>query len=141
MLILNDYTKYIMAEYIKDMFDAGMTTYNGEFTEKAKVIHRRIRGCGFSNFFEDSLLYLNNATLDNIISRFNNTSVWILKTPNVQNGKWGWHIGLPNNITDNEFLEIINNNRKIYGLQQSSYTPSEMAKAARLLDDEMQYEI
>lgn len=141
MLILNDYTKHIMAEYIKDMFDAGMTTYNGEFTEKAKIIHRRIRGGGFSNFLEDSLLYLNSATLDNIISRFNNTSVWILKTPNAQNGKWGWHIGLPNDITDNEFLEIINNNRKIYGLQQSSYTPSEMAQAARLLDDEMQYEI
>ena len=142
MFILNDFTRNVLAEFIKDMFDADMITNIGEFTERAKIIQRRIRGMGFCNFLNDSRLYLTNATSrDYIVSNFFNTIVWILKTPNPQNGKWSWHNGLPYGTTDNEFLEIINNNRKIYGLQQSSYTPSELSKAARLLDDEMQYEI
>ena len=63
----------------------------------------------------------------------------ILEAPNTD--RWGWHRGLDKDTTDEQFLEIINNNRQMYGLQKSSYTQSDMAKAARLLDDEMQYEI
>lgn len=139
-MILNDYTKHIMAEYIKDMFDAGMTTYVGEFTEKAKVIQRRIRGCGFSNFFEDCPLYLEEATtIEEIVSRLNGI-VWVTKSADGRNGSWYWHTILPA-MNDEQFLELININRKLYGLSESQYTQSEMAKAARLLDDEMQYEI
>ena len=44
-------------------------------------------------------------------------------------------------MDEEEFLKLINTNRKLYGLSESSFSQSEMAKAARLLDDEMQYEI
>ncbi|MBR4794359.1 MAG: hypothetical protein IK038_11965 [Bacteroidaceae bacterium] len=138
-MVLNDYTKQIMAEYIKDMFDAGMTTYGGEFTDRANAIHRRIRGRGFCDFFTNLPMYINGATLDEIASRLDNARVWILESTNTD--RWIWHTGLPRDTTDERFLEIINNNRQMYGLQQSSYTQSEMARAARLLDDEMQYEI
>lgn len=139
MIILNDNTKQILAEYIKDMFDAGMTTYGGEFTDRANAIIRRLRGRGFCDFFENLPLYLNGVTLDEIASRLDNARVWILKEPN--SDRWGWHMGLESDTTDEQFLQIINDNRKMYGLQASSYTQSEMARAARLLDDEMQYEI
>ena len=139
-MVLNDYTKHIMAEYIKDMFDAGMTTYVGEFTERAKVIQRRIRGCGFAKFFEDCPLYLEEATtIEEIASRLNGM-VWVTKSADGRDGSWYWHIRLPA-MNDEQFLELININRKLYGLSKSQYTQSEMAKAARLLDDEMQYEI
>lgn len=139
MLILNDFTKNVLAEYIKDMFDAGMTTYGGEFTDRANAIIRRIRGRGFCDFFEHLPVYLNGATQEEIISRLDNARIWILEKPNTDH--WGWHAGLEADTTNEQFLEIINNNRQMYGLQQSSYTQSDMARAARLLDDEMQYEI
>ena len=44
-------------------------------------------------------------------------------------------------MSDEQFLKLVNNNRKLYGLPESKYTQSEMSRAARLLDDEMQYEI
>ena len=142
MFVLNDYTKTIMAEYIKDMYDANMTTYSGEFTDRANDMHRRWRGRGFCDFFTDFPIYLRNATQDHIASQLrNHTKIWISKTNNPRDDRFGWHTGLPENTTDEQFLELINSNRKMYGLQQSVYTQSEMSKAAHLLDDEMQYEI
>lgn len=142
MFDLNDYTKTILAEYIKDMYDADMTTYSGQFTDRANDMHRRWRGRGFCDFFINFPIYLRNATQEHIASQFQyNTRIWISKTNNPRDDRFGWHSSLPDDTTDEQFLEIINSNRKMYGLQLSSYTQSEMAKAARLLDDEMQYEI
>jgi hypothetical protein len=138
-MVLNNYKKNILAEFIKDMYDARMTTYSGRFTDRANAIIRRLRGTGFCDFFTDSPLYLNGATQEEIVSDLRGTRVWILEAPNTD--RWIWHRALDKDTTDEQFLEIINNNRQMYGLQKSSYTQSEMAKAARLLDDEMQYEI
>lgn len=138
-MVLNDYKKNILAEFIKDMYDARMITYSGEFTDRANAIIHRLRGTGFYKFLTDSPLYLNGATQEEIVSDFRRTRVWILAAPNTD--RWIYHMGLDNDTTDEQFLEIINNNRQMYGLQPSSYTQSDMARAARLLDDEMQYEI
>lgn len=139
-MVLNDYTKKIMAEYIKDMYDAGYVFKYGAYTDEGNVINRRLRGRGFCDFFENCPLNLEEATtIEEIVSRLNGM-VWVTKSADGRNGSWYWHTRLPA-MNDEQFLELININRKLYGLSESQYTQSEMAKAARLLDDEMQYEI
>ena len=140
---LNDYKTRILAEYVKDMYTAGMISKYGAYTEKANEINRRLYGRGFSNFFMNSLLHLDTASETGIVNRLNDGEyygIWMTRSVSGQYG-WCWHYNLPDDTTDDAFLEIIGNNRKLYGLQKSGYSQSEMSKAARLLDDEMQYEI
>lgn len=140
-MVLNDYTKHIMAEYIKDMFDAGLILRYGAYSEAGNVINRRLRGRGFCDFFENCPLNLTEATtIEEIVSRLDDANVWVSNSVDGRNGTWYWHTRLPA-MDDDKFLELINTNRKLYRLSESKYTQSEMAKAARLLDDEMQYEI
>lgn len=139
-MVLNDYTKLIMAEYIKDMYDAGYVFKYGAYTDAGNVINRRLRGRGFCDFFENCPLNLKEATtIEEIASRLDGM-VWVTNSTDGRDGTWYWHTRLPR-MEDEEFLKLINTNRKLYGLSESQYTQSEMAKAARLLDDEMQYEI
>ena len=139
-MVLNDYTKKIMAEYIKDMCDVGYVFKHGAYTEEGNVINRRLRGRGFCDFFENCSLNLEEGTtIDEIASRLDG-KVWVTNSADGHDGTWYWHTRLPE-MNDEKFVELINTNRKLYGLSESSYTQSEMAKAARLLDDEMQYEI
>ena len=140
---LNDYTKHIMAEYIKDMYDAGMISKYGGYTEKANEINRRLPGRddnGFCDLCEAYPLNLEDATSVEVIVSLFNGRVWVTKSVDGRDGSWWWHSRLPQ-MEDEQFLELINNNRELYGLSESRYTQSEMSKAARLLDDEMQYEI
>ena len=140
---LNDYTKHILAEYVKDMYDAGMISKYGDYTDRANEINRRLYGRAFTYFFMNSALHLDTASETDIVNRLNNGeyySIWLAMDANGQYG-WRWHYLLPDDTTDDAFLEIIDNNRKLYGLPESKYTQSELSKAARLLDDEMQYEI
>ena len=140
---LNDYTKHILAEYIKDMYDAGMISKYGAYTDRANEINRRLYGRGFTHFFMNSALHLDTASETDIVNRLNNGeyySIWLAMDANGQYD-WRWHYLLPDDTTDDAFLEIIDNNRKLYGLSKSKYSQSELSKAARLLDDEMQYEI
>lgn len=139
-MVLNDYTRLIMAEYIKDMYDAGYVFKYGAYTDEGNVINRRLRGSGFSDFFENCPLNLEEATtIEEIASRLDGI-VWVTNSADGRDGTWYWHTRLPR-MDEEEFLKLINTNRKLYGLSESQYTQSEMAKAARLLDDEMQYEI
>lgn len=137
---LNDYTKHILAEYIKDMYDAGMISKYGAYTEAGDAINRRLRGNGFNDFFRYCPLDLEEAiTVEDIASLFDGM-VWVTKSADGRVGSWCWHGSLPQ-MSDEPFLELVNNNRKLYGLAESKYTQSELSRAARLLDDEMQYEI
>ena len=137
---LNDYTKHILAEYIKDMYDAGMITKYGAYTDAGNIINRRLRGRNFCDFYADCLFDLEEATtIEDIASHFDGM-LWVTKSTDGRDGTWCWHRRLPQ-MGDEQFLELVNNNRKLYGLQKSRYSQSEMSKAARLLDDEMQYEI
>ena len=137
---LNDYTKHILAEYIKDMYNAGMISKYGAYTEAGNVINRRLRGRGFCDFFTDSPLDLEEAiTVEDIASLFDGM-VWVTVSADGRDGSWFWHSRLTQ-MGDERFLKLVNNNRKLYGLPESEYSQSEMSKAARLLDDEMQYEI
>ena len=132
-----------MAEYVKDMYTAGMISKYGSYMEKANEINRRLYGRGFAIFFMNSALHLDTASETDIVNRLNDSEyygIWLVKDASGQYG-WCWHYGLPDDTTDDAFLEIVNNNRKLYGLAESRYSQSEMSKAARLLDDEMQYEI
>ena len=139
-MVLNDYTKQIMAEYIKDMYDAGLVLKYGAYSDAGNAINRRLRGRGFCDFFENCPLNLEQATtVEEIASRLEGI-VWVTNSLDGRDGSWYWHTRLPE-MDDDKFLELINNNRKLYRLQQSVYTQSEMSRAARLLDDEMQYEI
>lgn len=140
-MVLNDYTKQIMAEYIKDMFDAGMILKYGAYSDAGNVINRRVRGRGFCDFFVNCALNLEaTTTIEGIAYHLEGGNVWVSKSDDGRDGSWAWHGRLPD-MDDDKFLELINNNRKIYGLSESKYTQSEMSKAAQLLDDEMQYEI
>ena len=139
----NEYKTRILAEYIKDMYTAGMISKYGAYTEKANEINRRLYGRSFTNFFKNSMLHLDTVSETAIVNRLNDGEyygIWLTEAASGQYG-WHWHYNLPNDTTDDAFLEIINNNRKLYGLQKSGYSQSELSKAARLLDDEMQYEI
>ena len=137
---LNDYTKHILAEYVKDMYDAGMISNYGAYTEAGNAINRRLRGRGFANFFTNSSLDLEEAiTVEDIASLFDGM-VWVTVSADGRDGSWFWHSRLTQ-MDDERFLKLVNNNRKLYGLPESKYTQSELSKAARLLDDEMQYEI
>ena len=78
-------------------------------------------------------------TIEDIVSLLNG-EVWVTKSTDGRDGSWWWHGNMPQ-MGDEQFLELVNNNRKLYGLSESKYTQSEMSRAARLLDDEMQYEI
>ena len=137
---LNDYTKHILAEYIKDMYDAGMITKYGAYTDAGNDINCRLREDGFADLFRNCFLNLEEATtIEDIVSLFNG-EVWVTKSADGRDGSWWWHNVMPQ-MGDEQFLELVNNNRKLYGLAESKYTQSEMSRAARLLDDEMQYEI
>ncbi len=139
-MVLNNYTKQIMAEYIKDMYDAGLVLKYGAYSETGNAFNRRLRGRGFCDFFENCPLNLETATtVEEIASRLDGM-VWVTKSEDGRDGSWYWHTRLPA-MDDDQVLELINTNRKLYGLSESQYTQSAMSKAARLLDDEMQYEI
>lgn len=136
---LNDYTKHILAEYIKDMYDAGMITKYGAYTDAGNAVNRLRAQC-FADLFRNCFLNLEEATtIEDIVSLFNG-EVWVTKSADGRGGSWWWH-GLLPQMGDEQFLELVNNNRKLYGLAESRYSQSEMSRAARLLDDEMQYEI
>lgn len=139
-MVLNNYTKHIMAEYIKDMYDAGLVHRHGDYSEAGNVINRRLRGRGFCDFFENCPLNLEtHTTVEEIASRLDGV-VWVTNSVDGRDGSWYWHTRLPA-MEDDQVLDLINTNRKLYGLSESQYTQSEMSKAARLLDDEMMYEI
>ena len=137
---LNEYKARILAEYIKDMYDAGMITKYGAYTDAGNDINCRLREDGFADLFRNCFLNLEEAiTVEDIVSLFNG-EVWVTKSTDGRDGSWWWHSNMPQ-MGDEQFLKLINNNRKLYGLSESKYTQSELSKAARLLDDEMQYEI
>ena len=137
---LNDYTKHILAEYVKDMYDVGMISNYGDYTVAGNVINRRLRGGGFALFFRKCPLNLKETVdIEDIASRLDG-DVWVTISADGRDKTWCWHRRLVQ-MTDKEFLDLVNNNRKLYGLAESKYTQSELSKAARLLDDEMQYEI
>ena len=137
---LNDYTKHILAEYVKDMYDAGMISRYGAYTVAGNVINRRLRGRGFGDLFRKCPLNLKEAVdIEDIASRLDG-DVWVTISADGRDKTWFWH-GRLVPMSDEQFLQLVNNNRKLYGLAESKYTQSEMSKAARLLDDEMQYEI
>ena len=137
---LNDYTKHILAEYVKDMYDAGMISRYGAYTIAGNVINRRVRHGGFADFFRNCPLNLEEAVdIEDIASRLDG-EVWVTVSADGRDKTWFWH-GRLVQMSDEQFLQLVNNNRKLYGLAESRYTQSEMSRAARLLDDEMQYEI
>ncbi len=137
---LNDYTKHILAEYVKDMYDAGMISKYGDYTVAGNVINRRLRSGGFAYFFRKCPLNLEEAVdIEDIASRLDG-DVWVTISADGRDKTWFWH-GRLVQMSDEEFLQLVNNNRKLYGLAESKYTQSELSRAARLLDDEMQYEI
>ena len=137
---LNDYTKHILAEYVKDMYDAGMISRYGAYTIAGNVINRRVRHGGFADFFRNCPLNLEEAVdIEDIASRLDG-EVWVTVSADGRDKTWFWH-GRLVQMSDEQFLEIVNNNRKLYGLPKSKYSQSELSRAARLLDDEMQYEI
>ena len=137
---LNDYTKHILAEYIKDMYDADMISRYGAYTIAGNAVNRRLCGRGFADFFRNCPLNLEEAVdIEDIASRLDG-EVWVTVSADGRNASWFWH-GRLIQMSDERFLELVNNNRKLYGLAESRYSQSEMSRAARLLDDEMQYEI
>ena len=122
------------------MYDAGMISRNGAYTVAGNVINRRLRGSGFGDFFRNCPLNLEEAVdIEDIASRLDGT-VRVTVSADGRDKTWFWH-GRLVQMSDEQFLQPVNNNRKLYGLAESRYTQSEMSKAARLLDDEMQYEI
>lgn len=137
---LNDYTKHITAEYIKDMYNAGMISEYGVYTIAGNAVNRRLCGRGFADFFRNCPLNLEETVdIEDIASRLDG-EVWVTVSVDGRIGSWFWH-GRLIQMSDKRFLELVNNNRKLYGLAESGYSQSEMSRAARLLDDEMQYEI
>ena len=137
---LNDYTKHILAEYVKDMYDAGMISRYGGYTIAGNVINRRLRHGGFADFFKNCPLNLEEAVdIEDIASRLDG-DVWVTISADGRDETWFWH-GRLVQMSDEQFLQLVNNNRKLYGLPKSKYSQSELSRAARLLDDEMQYEI
>ena len=137
---LNDYTKHILAEYVKDMYDAGMISRHGVYTIAGNAANHRLFRAGFVDFFRNCPLNLEEAVdIEDIASRLDG-EVWVTISADGRIGSWFWH-GRLIQMSDERFLELVNNNRKLYGLAESRYSQSEMSKAARLLDDEMQYEI
>ena len=137
---LNEYKARILAEYIKDMYDAGMISRYGDYTIAGNDVNRRVRDGGFAALFRNCPLDLEDtADIEDIASRLDG-EVWVTVSVDGRDKTWFWHSRLIQ-MSDERFLELVNNNRKLYGLQKSGYSQSEMSKAARLLDDEMQYEI
>lgn len=122
------------------MYDAGMISRYGAYTIAGNAINRRLCGRGFADFFRNCPLNLEEAVdIEDIASRLDG-EVWVTVSADGRTASWFWH-GRLIQMSDERFLELVNNNRKLYGLAESRYTQSEMSKAARLLDDEMQYEI
>ena len=118
-----------------------MISNYGEYTEAGNAINSRLHGNDFADFFRCCLLDLEKAiTIEDIASRLDGGEVWFTKSTEGRDGSWCWSGRLPQ-MGDEQFLDLVNNNRKLYGLAESKYTQSELSKAARLLDDEMQYEI
>ena len=137
---LNEYKTRLLAEYVKDMYDAGMISRYGAYTIAGNVINRRVRHGGFADFFRNCPLNLEEAVdIEDIASRLDG-DVWVTISADGRDKTWFWH-GRLVQMSDEQFLQLVNNNRKLYGLAESRYSQSEMSKAARLLDDEMQYEI
>ena len=137
---LNEFKTRILAEYVKDMYDAGMISRYGAYTDAGNDVNRRVRDGGFADLFRNCPLDLEYAVdIEDIASRLDG-EVWVTVSADGRDGSWWWH-GRLIQMSDERFLEIIDNNRKLYGLQKSGYSQSELSKAARLLDDEMQYEI
>jgi hypothetical protein len=133
-MVLNDYTKKIMAEYIKDMYDAGLVLKYGDYSDAGNAINRRLRGRGFCDFFANCPLNLEEATtIEDIASRLDGM-VWVTNSADGHDGTWYWHTRLPR-MDDEQFVELINTNRKLYGLSESQYTQSELEHAAELLAD------
>lgn len=122
------------------MYDAGMISEYGEYTAAGRGISYRLCGNSYRNFFKNCPLNLEEAvTVEDIASHLDG-EIWVTVSPDGRYSSWCWH-GLLPQMGDEQFLELVNNNRKLYGLAESKYTQSELSKAARLLDDEMQYEI
>ncbi len=122
------------------MYDAGMISRYGDYTIAGNAVNRRLCGSGFGDFFRNCPLNLEEAVdIEDIASRLDG-EVWVTVSVDGRIGSWFWH-GRLVQMSDERFLELVNNNRKLYGLAESRYSQSEMSKAARLLDDEMQYEI
>ena len=117
-----------------------MISRYGAYTIAGNVINRRLRGSGFGDFFRNCPLNLEEAVdIEDIASRLDG-DVWVTISADGRDKTWFWH-GRLVPMSDEQFLQLVNNNRKLYGLAESRYSQSEMSKAARLLDDEMQYEI
>ena len=117
-----------------------MISRYGAYAEAGNVINRRLRGRGFGDLFKKCPLNLKEAVdIEDIASRLDG-DVWVTVSVDGRNDSWCWHSRLVP-MSDEQFLKLINNNRKLYGLAESKYTQSKMSRAARLLDDEMQYEI
>ena len=89
---LNDYTKHILAEYIKDMYNAGMISKYGDYTEAGNAINRRLRGGGgFAYFFRKCPLNLKEAVdIEDIASRLDG-DVWVTVSVDGRNDSWCWH--------------------------------------------------
>ena len=124
------------------MYDAGMISRYGAYTIAGNVINRRVRRDGFGDFFRFRNYPLNleeTVDIEDIASRFDG-EVWVTVSADGRDKTWFWH-GRLVQMSDEQFLQLVNNNRKLYGLAESKYSQSELSKAARLLDDEMQYEI
>ena len=117
-----------------------MISRYGAYTIAGNVINRRVRHGGFADFFRNCPLNLEEAVdIEDIASRLDG-DVWVTVSADGRDKTWFWH-GRLVQMSDEQFLQLVNNNRKLYGLTESRYSQSEMSKAARLLDDEMQYEI
>ena len=117
-----------------------MISRYGAYTIAGNVINRRMRRVGFDDFFRNCPLNLVEAVdIEDIASRLDG-DVWVTVSADGRDKTWFWH-GRLVQMSDEQFLQLVNNNRKLYGLAESRYSQSEMSKAARLLDDEMQYEI
>ena len=87
-MVLNDYTKQIMAEYIKDMYDAGLVLKHGAYSDAGNAINRRLRGRGFCDFFENCPLNLaENTTVEEIASRLHGI-VWVTNSLDGRDGTW-----------------------------------------------------
>ena len=122
------------------MYDAGTISRYGSYTVAGNDVNRRVRGRGFCDLFESCPLDLETDIVEEIAYHLDGGKVWVTDSVDGRDGSWCWHTRLPE-MNEDEFLELVNNNRKLYGLAESKYTQSELSKATRLLDDEMQYEI
>ena len=101
---LNDYTKHILAEYVKDMYDADMISRYGDYMIAGNAVNRRLCGRGFANFFRNCPLNLEEAVdIEDIASRLDG-EVWVTVSVDGRIGSWFWH-GRLVQMGDERFLE------------------------------------